>query len=131
MSDEFKQHAKKDKEKMKKVLDAGGIVSAETYIELLDSDAVGNCGEAVRRGLVGRHVYSVFGFETIDGKDYVRIRNPWSSRVGYNKNELTGKVVMTEADRNKLRGTCLVDFETFYEHMSGVFYIDKMSEQKG
>ncbi len=131
MSDEFKQHAKKDKEKMKKVLDAGGIVSAEAYIELLDSDSVGNCGEAVRRGLVGRHVYSVFGFETIDGKDYVRIRNPWSSRVGYNKNELTGKVVMTEADRSKLRGTCLVDFETFYEHMSGVFYIDKMSEQKG
>ena len=64
--------------------------------------------------------------EEIDGKTYVRIRDPWAlGAVDTVKNELTGQIAMKEADRSKRQGSCLLEIHTFVEHMSNVSYVLK------
>ena len=46
-------------------------------------DAKGQSGgEAVRKGLVAGHAYSVCGYEEEGGIKYIRLINPWYNRMG-------------------------------------------------
>ncbi len=85
----------------------------------------------MRRGLAGGHAYSVLGLEQVDGKDYVRVRNPWGIGRGvYKKNELTGETVMVEGNRSMFTGSFLVEISTFVEHMAHMEYISKDALKK-
>ena len=119
------------KDAIKEAQRDGDILTAGSYHELVGATGSGQNGEELRRGLAGGHAYSVLGIEQVDGKDYVRVRNPWGSgRVVYKKNELTGETVMVEGNRSMFTGSFLVEISTFVEHMSILNYIPKDALKK-
>ncbi len=124
-TNKYAQDAETFRKKLEEVLNKGGVVTASAYRELAGATGQGASGELVRRGLAGKHAYSVLKLEKIDNKYYVLVRNPWSTRVSYNTNELTGKTVMVDADRKKVQGSFRIDFDTFFEHMKSIVYINK------
>ena len=125
-TDKFNRTAESVKESLKELLDQGAIVTAGTYELFAGPTGLGADALKRKQGLVGRHAYTVIGMEEIDGKTYVRIRDPWAlGAVDTVKNELTGQIAMKEADRSKRQGSCLLEIHTFVEHMSNVSYVLK------
>ncbi len=124
-SPEYDKFVKSFKKKLQDAIEGGGIITAGSYDELLESTGAGKNAEATRRGMAARHAYSVLGLESRDGKDYVRVMNPWGLRPAYFTNELTGKTVMAKADSEEMQGSFLMEMNSFVEHMDIVNYFNK------
>ena len=64
-----------------------------SFNKFAKSDEKGtSAGEPMSRGLAANHAYSVCGYEEENGIKYLRLINPWSSRIGCMYNEHNKKV---------------------------------------
>ena len=116
-SDRFRARVQQVKDTIKEALKQKKMITASSFHHFDETTGLGPSGEHKRRGLATSHVYTILGMETIDGKDYVRIRNPWGSGVVETvKNERTGRTTIRKTDSLRKLGTFLLDFETFTEH---------------
>ncbi len=112
------------KSRLENLLTYNVAIVAETYSKLAGTPGEGVNGEEVRRGIASNHGYTVIGMEEIEGKSYVRIRNPWGSGVVETlQNELTGKTFIKEGDLETAQGSFLIDINTFVEHFVTITFV--------
>ena len=118
------QRVAKVKNSLEVLLKNNAVVIAGAYSKLAGAPGLGVNGEGVRRGIAGKHAYTVLKLEEINGETYVRIRNPWGTGVVETvQNELTGKTFIREADSDEYHGSCLIHINTFVEHINSVYYL--------
>lgn len=64
---------------------------------------IGLNGEGMGQGIVGQHAYSVLGVDVIDGKEMIKIRNPWGfGSMHYEAQEGTDLLVTRWKDESKM-----------------------------
>ncbi len=127
----FNQTVQAVKKALEELLKEDVIVTAGAFEEFKDATGKGGSGESVRRGVAGKHAYTVIKMEEINGKTYVRIRNPWGTTVSETAmNQLTGKTFYRGHKGGEAQGSFLMDINTFVEHIQRVTYIKK-SNVKG
>ena len=125
-TEKFMQRVAKVKNSLEVLLKNNAVVIAGAYSKLAGAPGLGVNGEGVRRGIAGKHAYTVLKLEEINGETYVRIRNPWGTGVVETvQNELTGKTFIREADSDEYHGSCLIHINTFVEHINSVYYLLK------
>lgn len=67
---------------IKKAVDQNKLIKL-SFNKFTKSDGKGtSAGESMSRGLVAGHAYSVCGYEEENGIRYLRLINPWSTRIG-------------------------------------------------
>ena len=131
-TEKFMQRVAKVKNSLEVLLKNNAVVIAGAYSKLAGAPGLGVNGENVRRGIAGKHAYTVLKLEEINGEIYVRIRNPWGTGVVETvQNELTGKTFIREADSDEYHGSCLIHINTFVEHISSVYYLFTGNDDDG
>ncbi len=113
----FIAEAKSIRDQIKEAEKAGLPMTCGTYQDL-DVVAQGfytHFGYGYR-GMEKRHAYSVMGVETIDGKDFVRLRNPQGGgHVEYIRNDFSGQVSYKPSSAGGSVGTFVVPLYMFCE----------------
>ena len=122
---EFEEVVNEIIKKLKFHIGRGDVLAASAYKKLVGSTGKGSSGESIRRGVAGRHAYTVTDMEIIDGKYYVHVRNPWGqSAVETVKNGLTGKNMIRESHDSTRSVTFLMEIHDFVESMRYVTALD-------
>jgi hypothetical protein len=112
-------------ERLKKHIQRGDILTATAYREFQNATGEGTSGEMTRRAIASRHGFTVTGIESIEGKEYVHIRNPWGKSVAETvKQGLTGKNVIRASQNTDRSMTFLMEMHDFVEHMFEVTAVD-------
>lgn len=88
-----------------------------SFNEFAKRDGKGtSAGEPMSRGLVASHAYSICGYEEENGIRYLRLINPWSSRIGrmYSKRNKNGYEYSFEGEGDE---SFRVKYSTIFKHM--------------
>ena len=129
-TEKFLQRVAKVKKSLQTLTKNDAVIVAGAFQKLAGAPGVGLNGEGVRRGIAGMHAYTVLKLEEINGETYVRIRNPWGVGVVETvQNDLTGKTVIKEANRDEYSGSFLIHINTFVEHFDTVHYLYKADNE--
>lgn len=83
-------------------------------------------GESMDDGLSGRHAYAVVGVKEMDGKKFVKLRNPWrTGETGYVKCTKPGENAVYEKVFN-MHGVLGIDYagSLFRQKDQGTFYLE-------
>ena len=96
---DFQKFCQKVEKEIRKATDEGKIITASTFHDYgMGSLERGGAGENFERGVFGMHSYTVLGLDTIDGKTYVRLRNPHGQSIAtYVRSPRTGKMVLRKS----------------------------------
>lgn len=91
-------------------------------------------GEPVEGGIVGRHAYAIVGVKEMDGKKFVKMRNPWrAGDTGYVKCTKPGANAVFERvkyndnpfsffSRQKEQGTFYLELNDFLKNVNNIYY---------
>ncbi|MBP5607442.1 MAG: hypothetical protein J6X66_04130 [Lachnospiraceae bacterium] len=94
------------------------------------SESVGESGEVFRRGSAGPHMYTLLGIVEKDGREMVKLRNPWGTgKVTYITQEATGIKVPVMGDELDT-GTFLMEINDFAVSFRAIDMIKLTNEKQ-
>ncbi len=128
----YTPYAEQCYEKMKAALAEGRPVEMATEKFLpKEVSSSGRSGEAMKAGLVEGHAYTVLGCVELNGRKYVRVRNPWGSKIrGYKKviskkdGKVTYEVKEIDKSKGKQKGQFLMELNDFISRTDMIYGIE-------
>ena len=103
-------------------------------VNFKDGSNTGLNGEPVEGGIVGNHAYAIVGVKEMDGKRFIKMRNPWrAGDTGYVKCTKPGENAVFERvkyndgpfatiSRQKEQGTFYLELNDFLRNVRTIYY---------
>ena len=122
----FKEHVKNVRALLQQATDRHQIMMGGTYREFQTESEETVRGEHKFRGLLSQHAYTILGLVQIDGKDFVKLRNPGGKdAIDLMVNETTNHITYRAAGERT--GAFYLDLNTFCRFFSQVYAADSQA----
>ena len=133
MSGKYTEAAKKEYKAIEDALRNHIPVGAGT-VNFQGGSNTGLNGEPVEGGIVGNHAYAIVGVKEMDGKRFIKMRNPWrAGDTGYVKCTKPGENAVFERvkyndgpfstiSRQKEQGTFYLELNDFLRNVKTIYY---------